>query len=115
VSADRANLAAARLAELEPTAHVQEGPAEYRVDVEAPGLEAHDFEVQLTGRLLHVTGRDLRTPGSGSTFEFVFRLPDLVAGDGLSASFEDGRLVIRAPVQAGQAQRIEIATATPSG
>jgi HSP20 family molecular chaperone IbpA len=109
VSADRASLAATRLAaELEPTAHVHDGPSEYRVDVEAPGLDADDFQVRLAGRLLRVTGRDVRTPGSDSTFEFVFRLPDQVSGDGLAASFEDGRLIVRAPVHADEARTIAV-------
>ena len=115
MTANRAEPAVTRIAaELEPTAHVQDGPAEYRVDIEAPGLDADDFRVRLAGRLLQVTGRDLRTPGSGSTFEFVFRLPDRVAGDGLAASFEGEKLVIRAPTQADEARTIEIVTPTPA-
>ena len=68
----------------------------------------------LAGRLLQVTGRDLRTPGSGSTFEFVFRLPDQVGGDGLAASFEGEKLVMRAPTQADEARTIEIRDADSS-
>jgi HSP20 family molecular chaperone IbpA len=94
--------------ELEPTAHVVDGPAEYRVEVDAPGLDAGDFEVGLTGRLLSVTGLDLRRPGTDATFEFVFRLPDLVAGEDVRAAFEHGKLVVRAPVRDGQARGIEI-------
>jgi HSP20 family molecular chaperone IbpA len=100
-------------AKLEPTAHVQDGPAVYRVDVEAPGLGAEDFEVRLVGRLLYVTGRDLRAFGSDSSFEFTFRLPDLVTGDQLTAMFENEKLVLRAPVQAAEARLIEIATPAP--
>ena len=115
MTADRVELAATRIAaELEPTAHVQDGPAEYRVDIEAPGLGADDFHVRLAGRLLHVTGLDLRAPGSDSTFEFVFRLPDQVAGDGLAASFEDDTLTVRAPVHADEPRRVEVARPTRS-
>lgn len=112
----RRDLADARLAaELEPTAHVHEGAEEYRVDVEAPGLEAGDFLVQVEGRLLHVSGRALRTPGADATFEFVFRLPDRVDGAGLRAAFEEGRLVIRAPVARNGFRTIEISTSREDG
>jgi HSP20 family molecular chaperone IbpA len=102
-------------AELEPTAHVVDGPTDYRVEVDAPGLDAHDFVVDLTGRLLRVCGRDLRRFGSGSTFEFVFRLPDLVAGDDVVAAFEHGKLVVRAPVRAATPRTIEIDAPGSSG
>lgn len=115
MTADRVELAATRIAaELEPTAHVRSGPSGYSVDIEAPGLDAGDFQVRLSGRLLHVSGRDLRAPGGESTFEFVFRLPDHVAGDGLTASFEDGRLLVRAPVHPDDVRTIEVTTPAPS-
>jgi HSP20 family molecular chaperone IbpA len=101
---------ARQAAELEPTAHVVDGPDEYRVEVDAPGLEAGDFEVSVTGRLLSVRGIDLRRPGTDATFEFVFRLPDLVSADDVEAAFEHGKLVVRASVRNGRARRIEIQT-----
>lgn len=105
---------ARQAAELEPTAHVVDGPVEYRVEVDAPGLDARDFDISLTGRLLTVRGRDLRRPGSDSSFEFVFRLPDLVSGEDLHAAFEHGRLVLRAQVHDGEPRRIEIQSSSPS-
>jgi HSP20 family molecular chaperone IbpA len=104
---------ARQAAELEPTAHVLDGPTEYRVEVDAPGLGARDFEVSLSGRLLTVSGRDLRRPGSDATFEFVFRLPDLVSGTDVMAAFEGGRLVVRAPLSEGEPRRIEIQVPSP--
>ena len=89
-------------AELEPTAHVRNGPAEYRIDVEAPGLGVDDFSVHLAGRLLRITGPSLSTPGADKDFEFLFRLPDQVAGGDLVASFEEGKLVVRAPSEASR-------------
>jgi HSP20 family molecular chaperone IbpA len=116
VNEGRRELADARLAaELEPTAHVHESAEEYRVDVEAPGLDAGDFLVQVEGRLLHVSGRDLRTPGADATFEFVFRLPDRVEGEGLRAAFANGRLVIRAPVARNGFRTIEIVSSGEAG
>jgi HSP20 family molecular chaperone IbpA len=99
-----------RAAELEPTAHVENGGAEYRVEVDAPGLGPADLEVTLTDRLLEVRGRDLCKPGTDATFEFVFRLPDHVPGEDLSAVFEDGKLIVRAGIKNGATRRIEIRT-----
>ena len=101
-------------AELEPTAHVRNGPAEYRIDVEAPGLNLDDFSVHLTGRLLRITGPSLSTLGADREFEFLFRLPDQAAGADVVASFEDGKLVVRAPLEAGEGRTIEIAGPGPS-
>lgn len=103
-----------RAAELEPTAHVENGAAEHRVEVDAPGLGPADFEVTLTDRLLEVRGRDLCKPGTESTFEFVFRLPDHVSGEDLSAVFEDGKLIVRAGIKNGVTRRIEIRTPNPA-
>ena len=109
MSADRELLAATRLAaELEPTAQVHDGSAEYRVEVEAPGLAESDFQVEVLGRMLHVTGLDLRAPGSESTFEFLFRLPDDVDAAGLEAGFEAGRLVLRAAKGTSPQRPVEI-------
>jgi HSP20 family molecular chaperone IbpA len=114
VSGDRRDLDTPRIAQLEPTAHVHEEPDEYRVEVDVPGLEAGDLEVRLVGRLLHVTGRDLRALGPDSTFEFAFRLPDLVTGDELTAIFADGRLVLRSPVRPAEPRLIEIEPVAPT-
>ena len=105
---------ARQAAELEPTAHVEDGPTEYRVEVDAPGLGAEDLEVSLSGRLLQVSGRDLRRFGSDSTFEFVFRLPDHVSGEDLAAVFEQGKLVVRGSMRDGQPRTIEIRTPSSS-
>jgi HSP20 family molecular chaperone IbpA len=103
-----------RAAELEPTARVENGVAEYRVEVDAPGLGPADYEVALTDRLLEVRGRDLCRPGTDATFEFVFRLPDHVSGEDLSAVFEEGKLIVRAGIKNGATRRIEIGTPSPS-
>jgi HSP20 family molecular chaperone IbpA len=96
--------------QLEPTAHVEEGPVEYRVEVDAPGVGGDDFEVTLSGRLLRVSGRDLRRFGSDATFEFVFRLPDQVSGEDLAAVFEQGKLVVRGRVSRSEPRKLEIQT-----
>jgi|RhiMetdeSRZDD1v2_1073273.scaffolds.fasta_scaffold01418_2 HSP20 family molecular chaperone IbpA len=104
---------ARRAAELEPTAHVEHGPQEYRVEVDAPGLGAQDFDVTLSGRLLQVSGRDLRRFGSDASFEFVFRLPDDVSGEDLAATFEQSKLLVWSPVKDAEPRRLEVRTPGP--
>ena len=111
-----AALVATRLAaELEPTAHVHNGAAEYRIDVEAPGLGVDDFSVHLADRLLRITGPSLSTLGADRDFEFLFRLPDQVAGGDVVASFEDGKLVIRAGFEASVGVRSRSRRPGPPG
>ncbi len=116
MSAAYEGLAATKLAAaLEPTAHVHNWPAEYRIDVEAPVLGVDDFSVHLSGRLLRITGPSLATLGADRDFEFLFRLPDQVVGTDIVVSFEDGKLVVRAPLESGEGRAIEIAAPGPSG
>ncbi|HSE81047.1 MAG TPA: Hsp20 family protein [Gaiellaceae bacterium] len=100
------NLRAA--AELEPTAHVDDGPDEYRVEVEAPGLGERDLEVQVVDRVVRVSGPDLRKPGSDSTFEFLLPLPESADAGRVHAIFTGGVLVISAPKLHGVPRPVEI-------
>lgn len=101
--------AAVRLAaELEPVAHVRDGDEEYRVEVEAPGLGEHDLHVELVDRLVRVSGPDLRKPGTDSTFEFLFRLPESADAVGLHAVFVRGVLVVTAPKLHNGPRAVEI-------
>jgi HSP20 family protein len=95
-------------AELEPTAHVHDGEAEYRVEIEAPGLGEHDLHVEVVDRLLRVSGPDLRKPGAGATFEFLLRLPESADAAALHASFTDGILVVAAPKRHEASRPVEI-------
>ena len=114
VTARRSQDPVRRAAELVSTAHVENGVAEYRIEIDAPGLGPADYEVALTDRLPKVRGRDLCKPGADGTFEFVFRLPDHVSGEDLSAVFEDGKLIVRAGIKNGVTRRIEIRTPNPA-
>lgn len=95
-------------AELEPVAHVRDGIEEYRVEVEAPGLGEHDLHVELVDRLVRVSGPDLRKPGTDSTFEFLFRLPESADAGLLHASFTHGVLVVSAPKLHNGPRAVEI-------
>jgi HSP20 family molecular chaperone IbpA len=95
-------------AELEPTARVHDREAEYRVEIEAPGLGEQDLHVEVVDRLLRVTGPDLRKPGAGATFEFLLRLPESADAAALHASFTDGILVVAAPKRHEDSRPVEI-------
>jgi HSP20 family molecular chaperone IbpA len=95
-------------AELEPIAHVEDGPGEYRIEVEAPGLEECDLHVEVVDGIVRVSGPDLRKPGSGSTFEFLLRLPESADAGRLHASFTGGVLVVSAPKLHGAPRPVEI-------
>ena len=96
------------VAELEPTAHVDDGLDEYRIEVETPGLGEGDLQVQVVDRVVRVSGPDLRKPGSGSSFEFLLPLPESADAGRVHASFTGGVLVISAPKLHGVPRPVEI-------
>lgn len=97
-----------RAAELEPTAHVRDEADRYCVEIDAPGLAEHDFLVEVTDRLLKVSGPDLRKAAPEARFDFLFRLPESADADRLSASFVDGLLVVCAPKTHAPTRHVEI-------
>lgn len=97
-----------RAAELEPTAHVRDEEDRYCVEIDAPGLAEHDFLVEVTDRLLKVSGPDLRKAAPEARFDFLFRLPESADADRLTASFVDGLLVVCAPKTHAPTRHVEI-------
>jgi HSP20 family molecular chaperone IbpA len=97
-----------RAAELEPTAHVRDEADRYCVEIDAPGLGEHDFVVEVTDRLLNVSGPDLRKADPEARFDFLFRLPESADADGLSAAFADGVLVVCAPKAHGPTRHVDV-------
>ncbi|HWB56017.1 MAG TPA: Hsp20/alpha crystallin family protein [Gaiellaceae bacterium] len=116
MSPDRRSLAdVRRAAELEPTAHVRDEADLYCVDIDAPGLGEHDFLVEVTDRLLKVSGPDLRKADPEARFDFLFRLPESADANRLSASFAGGVLVVCAPKSHEETRRVEIDVSPPRG
>jgi HSP20 family protein len=114
MSPDRRILAdVRRAAELEPTAHVRDDADRYCVEIDAPGLAEHDFVVEVTDRLLKVSGPDLRKAAPEARFDFLFRLPESVDANRVSASFAGGVLVVCAPKSHGPTRQVEIGAPPP--
>jgi HSP20 family protein len=102
---ERELAAAARLAaELEPTAHVEDGDEGYRVEITAPGVGESELEVDVADGFLRVRGPDLRRPAAETTFEFLFHLPPGTDAERLEATWADGLLTVSAPKR-GEAPR----------
>jgi HSP20 family protein len=97
-----------RAAELEPTAHVRDEADRYCVEIDAPGLGEHDYVVEVTDRLLNVSGPDLRKADPEARFDFLFRLPESADPDRLFASFADGVLVVCAPKSHRQTRHVDV-------
>lgn len=79
-----------------PCAELHHTDSKISIDVEAPGWDPADLEVELTGHTLTVHG----TPHDGSQvqpFVFIFELPGDANLDRLHALFDEGLLLITAP------------------
>jgi len=101
-----------------PLADVEETDDAYVVEVELPGVEREDLNVELAGRRLVVNGerkerervgilrRRTRTVGR---FGYEVVLPGEVDEDGVEASLGEGVLTVRVPKAAGaRPRRIEV-------
>jgi HSP20 family protein len=101
-----------------PLADVEETEDAYTVDLDLPGVDKDDIDIEVVGRRLTVSGerkekertgllrRKTRTVGR---FRYEVTLPDQVSPDGIDASLSDGVLHVRVPkAQSAQRQRIEV-------
>ena len=101
-----------------PPADVEEADDAYLVELDLPGVDKGDIDIEVTGRKLVVQGerkekervgllrRQTRTVGR---FRYEVTLPEQVDGDGIDASVQDGVLRLRVPkVRNEQRRRIEV-------
>ncbi len=101
-----------------PLADVEESDDAYTIDMDLPGVDRDDIDIEVTGRRLVVSGernekdrtgllrRQTRTVGR---FRYEVTLPDQVNGEGIDASLNDGVLHLRVPKAHGaQRRRIEV-------
>ena len=89
-----------------PLADVEETDDAYLVEIELPGVDKDDIEVELTGQQLAVTGerkereragilrRRTRTVGR---FRYEVVLPGATDDEGVTASMDQGVLSVRVP------------------
>jgi HSP20 family protein len=101
-----------------PPADVEETDDAYLVELDLPGVDKGDIDIETTGRKLVVQGerkekervgllrRQTRTVGR---FRYEVTLPEQVDGEGIDASLQDGVLRLRVPkVKSEQRRRIEV-------
>jgi HSP20 family protein len=101
-----------------PQVDVEESDDAYTIELDLPGVDKDDIDIEVAGRRLVVSGerkekervgvlrRQTRTVGR---FRFEVALPDQVEGDGIDASMRDGVLRLRVPKKTGeQRRRIEV-------
>ncbi len=93
-----------------PLVNILETEDSFRVDVAAPGMTREDFNIELDNEILTISseekkeegnsgrqGRFTRKEFSYSNFKRAFSLPETVNYENISASYENGILVINLP------------------
>jgi HSP20 family protein len=97
-----------------PQADVEETEDSYLIDMDLPGVDRDDVDIEVVGRRLVVTGerkekervgllrRQTRTIGR---FRYEVSLPDQVNEDGIAAALTDGVLHLQVPKRQGERRR----------
>jgi HSP20 family protein len=91
-----------------PSANISETSSDFKVEIAAPGLNKEDFKVEIENGVLKITAekkdekkdensRFTRKEFSYSAFTRSFNMPEQVATDLISASYENGILLITLP------------------
>jgi HSP20 family molecular chaperone IbpA len=92
-----------------PCAELHKTDERFEIDVETPGCEPEDLEVEVDGHKVTVLGAP--SDPHPHPFTFIFELPGDVNLDRLHAAFEGGVLRVDAPRLARSAKRtLEIET-----
>ena len=109
-----------RLDSWSPLADVEEGEDAYTVEIELPGVQRDDVDVQLVDRVLTVAGEAKEKERTGilhrrtrrvGQFHYAVTLPGDVDADNVSARLNDGVLSIRVPKSAeAKPRRIAISS-----
>lgn len=109
-----------------PSLDAYETDNEYVVQLDLPGTKAEQVEIHFERNTLTIRGareRAIRAPENGElrvffaerdwgNFTRSLRFPQHVAGDNITAGFEEGVLTVRIPkAEAAKPRRIQIATA----
>jgi HSP20 family protein len=89
-----------------PLADIEETDDAYLIEVELPGIKREDASVEVQGRRIIVTGERKERERKGifrtktrvtGRFEYEALLPGDIDTDNVTASYENGVLVLRAP------------------
>jgi HSP20 family molecular chaperone IbpA len=80
-----------------PCAEIHKHPADIAIDVETPGFEADELEVEVEGHTIVVLGKP-EHGHEGAAFSFTFQLPPDTNLERLHATFLDGVLTVKGPL-----------------
>jgi HSP20 family protein len=87
-----------------PCAEIHKTARTFEVEVETPGFEPEDLDVEVEGHTLLVFARPERGH-EGAAFSFTFEIPADADLERLRAVFDDGVLKVKAPVSERHARR----------
>ncbi|HRR62231.1 MAG TPA: Hsp20/alpha crystallin family protein [Paludibacteraceae bacterium] len=94
-----------------PAVNIKQGPDAFTVEVAAPGYKKDDFKIKMEDDVLTIASekepkeelkegeRYTKREFNYGAFTRSFVLPDIVEGDHISASYEDGLLRITLPIK----------------
>ncbi len=97
-----------------PSADIEETDDAWSVELELPGVQEDDVDVELEGRVLTVSGEVREKERTGilrrrtrrvGSFEYVVTLPGDVDADHVAAKLRDGVLTVRVPKSPGTTRR----------
>jgi HSP20 family protein len=101
-----------------PVADVVETPDSYVVEVELPGVDRQDIDIEIAGRRLSVTGERKTKERTGilrrreriiGRFSYEVTLPGDIDEDAADARLADGVLTVRLPKpESARPRRIEV-------
>lgn len=101
-----------------PMADIEETDDAFLVEIEVPGVDRDDIDIELTGRTLSVSGERKEKERTGilrkktrvtGRFAYEVSFPGDLDDDGVSASYEDGVLTVRVPkAEQEKARKIQI-------
>jgi HSP20 family protein len=97
-----------------PSADLEETDDAWSVEIELPGVQGEDVDVELDDRVLTVSGEVREKERTGilrrrtrrvGTFQYAVTLPGDVDGEHVDAQLRDGVLTIRVPKSPGTERR----------
>jgi HSP20 family protein len=98
-----------------PLADIEETEDAYVIEIELPGIAREDASVEVQGRRVIVTGERKERERKGifrtksritGRFHYEAALPGDIDADGVTASYDSGLLIIRAPKPASERSKV---------
>jgi HSP20 family protein len=102
-----------------PLVDIEEEDTAYRLEVELPGVQRDDINIELVGNELMITGELKERERTGivrrrtrrvGRFDYRVMLPSQVDAQNIEAKLHDGVLTVRVPKKEQGRKRIEVTT-----